>query len=106
MKKFCVKYGVTLVLKGAFTKICLPSGEFYVNTSGNPGMASAGMGDVLTGIITSLIAQGYSQEIAAILGVFWHGSSADDLLNDIAMENITASKVIDNLGRSLKHIQS
>lgn len=106
LKKFSIKYGVTVVLKGAFTKICLPSGEVYVNTSGNPGMASAGMGDVLTGIITGLIAQGYAPEIAAILAVYWHGFSADNLLKLTAMESITASKVIDHLGHSLKILQT
>ena len=69
-------------------------------------MASAGMGDVLTGIITGLIAQGYAPEIAAILAVYWHGFSADNLLKLTAMESITASKVIDHLGHSLKILQT
>lgn len=74
---FSQKYQVYLVLKGAHTCITTPEGETYFNTSGNPGMAKGGSGDVLTGILTSLLAQGYSQKETCLLGVFLHGLCGD-----------------------------
>lgn len=74
---FSQKYQVYLVLKGAHTCITTPEGETYFNTSGNPGMAKGGSGDVLTGILTSLLAQGYSQKETCLLGVFLHGLAGD-----------------------------
>jgi NAD(P)H-hydrate epimerase len=74
---FSQKYQVYLVLKGAHTCITTPEGATYFNTSGNPGMAKGGSGDVLTGILTSLLAQGYSQKEACLLGVFLHGLAGD-----------------------------
>ena len=68
---------VTVVLKGAGTIVALPDGRSYVNRSGNAGMATAGSGDVLTGVITGLLAQGYPPEVAAPLGVFLHGEAGD-----------------------------
>jgi NAD(P)H-hydrate epimerase len=74
---FAQKWGVTLVLKGNKTIIANPSGEVYINISGNPGMATAGSGDVLTGIITGLIAQGLKPQDAAFAGVYLHGLAGD-----------------------------
>jgi NAD(P)H-hydrate epimerase len=74
---FSQKYQVYLVLKGAHTCITTPEGEAYFNTSGNPGMAKGGSGDVLTGILTSLLAQGYPQKETCLLGVFLHGLAGD-----------------------------
>ena len=74
---FAREWGVTLVLKGNKTIIANPSGEVYINISGNPGMATAGSGDVLTGIITGLIAQGLKPQDAAFAGVYLHGLAGD-----------------------------
>ncbi len=74
---FAVKYRCHLVLKGAGTVIAAPDGTVAINGSGNPGMASGGMGDVLTGILTALLAQGYDPYAACRLGVFIHGRAAD-----------------------------
>jgi hydroxyethylthiazole kinase-like uncharacterized protein yjeF len=74
---FAQEWGVTLVLKGNKTTIANPSGEVYINISGNPGMATAGSGDVLTGIITGLIAQGLKPQDAAFAGVYLHGLAGD-----------------------------
>ena len=74
---FAQEWGVTLVLKGNKTIIANPSGEVYINISGNPGMATAGSGDVLTGIITGLIAQGLKPQDAAYAGVYLHGLAGD-----------------------------
>jgi len=72
-----VKRKIIIVLKGAYTRIFMPSGELWFNTTGNPGMAKGGTGDVLTGMITALLAQGYSPERSAVLGTFLHGKAGD-----------------------------
>ncbi len=76
-REFAVRYRVCIVLKGARTVIATPDGKVAINGSGNPGMASGGMGDVLTGILAALLAQGYSPQDACRLGVFVHGHAAD-----------------------------
>ena len=107
MKEFCFKYNVIILLKGAHTKVCFPNGKVYFNTTGNPGMSKAGMGDVLTGLLGSLISQGYSPKEAVLLAVYWHGFSADTLVlnKKITEEGVTPTSVIDNLGHSFKLIK-
>ncbi len=78
-RSFAGLHGVVLVLKGARTVIAFPDGRIRINGSGNPGLASGGMGDVLTGIIGGLLAQGLSAEDASVLGVYLHGFAADRL---------------------------
>jgi len=92
--KFAKKYNVITLLKGARTVIALPSGEVFINSSGNPGMATAGAGDVLTGVIASLIGQGLEPEKAAVCGAFLHGL-AGDLAKEVKGENgLIASDII------------
>lgn len=89
---------VIIVLKGAYSSVSLPNGTLHINTSGNPGMATAGCGDVLTGIITSLLAQNYSPQIAAVMGVFIHGNAADVAVEQQEEEEtLIASDIINNL---------
>jgi ADP-dependent NAD(P)H-hydrate dehydratase / NAD(P)H-hydrate epimerase len=76
-KEFALKYGLYLVLKGAYTSISCPDGKQYFNSSGNQYMATAGSGDVLTGMITSFLGQGYSSLHATICGVFHHGLAGE-----------------------------
>lgn len=76
-RRFAQEHGVTLVLKGARTITATPSGSVYINATGNPGMATGGAGDVLAGIIASLLAQGHSAEQAAAFGVYLHGAAGD-----------------------------
>ncbi|BDV43379.1 bifunctional NAD(P)H-hydrate repair enzyme [Geotalea uraniireducens] len=76
-RAFSVRYGVYVILKGARTVVAAPDGRLSINGSGNPGMASGGMGDVLTGIVTSLLGQGYEPFTACQLAVFIHGYAAD-----------------------------
>ena len=91
------KYKIIIVLKGAGTTIALPDGRCFVNTTGNPGMATAGSGDVLTGIILSLLAQRYTPEEAAIIGVFMHGRAGDKAASQLGMESMIAGDITKNL---------
>lgn len=92
--EFSKKYGVIVVLKGAHTCTTTPSGQVFFNSSGNPAMATAGSGDVLTGVILGLLAQGYSPEVAAIMGVYLHGSAADLASIYRSANNIIASDIL------------
>ena len=94
--KLSKKYKLIIVLKGAYTAIA-HQGKIYFNTSGNPALATAGSGDVLTGIITGLIAQQYTVFEAAIMGVYIHGSTADLAMRTKVFETFTASDSIDFL---------
>ena len=94
------KHRLYIVLKGAHTSICFPDGSCYFNSTGNPGMATAGSGDVLTGIITGLVASGYSSGVAAILGVFIHGLAGDIAAVDIGYEALIAGDLINYLGKA------
>lgn len=94
--KLSKKYKLIIVLKGAYTAI-VHQGKIYFNTTGNPALATAGSGDVLTGIITGLIAQKYTSFEAAILGVYLHGKTADLSMKTKAYETFTASDSIDFL---------
>lgn len=94
---FSAKNNVIVVLKGAYTSISTPLGKVHFNSSGNPGMATAGAGDVLTGIIASLLAQGYLPEDAAILGVYLHGVAGDLAKEQVGEVSMIASDIIDQL---------
>lgn len=93
---------VIVVLKGAHTAVCLPNGEVYFNSTGNSGMATAGSGDVLTGIITAFLTQGYSPEISAILGVYFHGKAGDHAADEESETSLTAGAIIRHLGQAFK----
>ncbi len=98
-------YNIIIVLKGAHTAIASPSGELYLNNSGNNGMATAGSGDVLTGIITSLLAQGYEPINAAVLGVHLHGLAGDIAAAESSPEAITAQDIIACLGKAFRKLR-
>jgi len=91
------KYKILIVYKGVFTTLSTPDGTIFYNSSGNPGMATAGSGDVLTGIITSLVAQGYSSEEACLLGVYIHGYAGDLAAIDKGYIGLIASDIINFL---------
>ncbi|NJL73875.1 MAG: hypothetical protein HC892_01380 [Saprospiraceae bacterium] len=78
----------------------------YFNTSGNSGMATAGMGDVLTGILTGLVAQGYEPDEACVLGAYLHGLAADLAIKESSRESLTASDVIEHLGKAFFHVRN
>jgi NAD(P)H-hydrate epimerase len=96
---------VYIVLKGADTVIYTPTGECFINTTGNPGMATAGSGDVLTGIILGLSAQGHSPLNAARIGVFLHGLAGDIAVSKTSQESMIAGDIIENLGFAYKMIR-
>jgi len=91
---FVGRYPVTLVLKGAGTIVATPSGPVTINSTGNPGMATAGTGDVLTGVVAGLIAQGYSPDQASRLGVYLHGLAGDLASDEIGEIGFLAGDVI------------
>jgi NAD(P)H-hydrate epimerase len=93
-----------VVLKGAGTLIAHPDGRVLVNATGNPGMATAGAGDVLAGAIAGLIGQGYEPFVAAGLAVHVHGRAGDLAAVEYGQEGVTASKLSRSLGRALKSI--
>jgi NAD(P)H-hydrate epimerase len=105
-REFALKFNVHIVLKGACTVIAHPDGSIYVNTTGNPGMASGGMGDVLTGIIAGLITQGLSIKKAAQVGVFLHGATADHLSEKIGPTGFLATEVMDEIPQQIKRVQT
>lgn len=103
-RNMAVKHGLYVVLKGAHTSICFPDGRCFFNSTGNPGMATAGSGDVLTGMITALLAQAYSPGRAAVLGVFIHGLAGDLAIKKTGMQALIASDIIDHIGAAFKLI--
>ncbi len=93
-----------LVVKGAYSSITTPEGEVYFNPTGNPGMATGGSGDVLTGILTGLLAQGYTSKEAALLGVYIHGLAGDIGVKEVGMLALIASDIVDFLGKAYKQL--
>jgi hydroxyethylthiazole kinase-like uncharacterized protein yjeF len=98
--EFARKYNVIVVLKGAYTTTAMPDGTCYFNSTGNPGMATAGSGDVLTGMILSLLGQGYSPANAALIGVYLHGLAGDLAASRSSEESVIAGDIIDNIGKA------
>jgi len=94
---FSKKYGVHVLLKGRYTTVSTPGGYLYINTTGNNGMATAGSGDVLTGIIGSLLAQGYDTADAAALGAYLHGYAGDCAAKKRSRTSLIASDIIEGI---------
>lgn len=92
-----MRYGVVIVKKGHRTKVYSPNGEMYENTTGNAGMATAGSGDVLTGIILALLAQGMTLSEAARTGVYIHGKAGDIAALKQSQASLTAGDIVENL---------
>lgn len=98
--------GAVVILKGHLSLVAEPEGEVYVNPTGNPGMASGGSGDVLTGLVAALLAQGYDALVAAQLAVYLHGLAGDLALVDGAPEALSAGDLIDALPRAFSALRS
>jgi NAD(P)H-hydrate epimerase len=105
-RQLAVRHSVTVVLKGARTVIASPGGIVSINPTGNPGMATGGMGDALSGIVGSLLAQGLTGPDAAEAAVFWHGRAADRVAARRGQAGLLASEVIDELPPVLREAQT
>ena len=103
-KKFVKETGCILVLKGAPTIIFAPDGRAIINSTGNPGMAKFGSGDVLSGVIAGLLSQNSTPESASITGVYLHSLSADLLLENKTIYGFTATDIMENLPNAIKHL--
>lgn len=93
-----------VILKGHYSALCMPDGKVLFNSTGNSGMATAGSGDVLTGIITALLARGYGQAEACTLGMYMHGLAGDLAAKDIGKESLMASDIIKYLPKAFKRL--
>ena len=105
-REFAMEYGVVLVLKGSRTVIATPSGEVYLNYSGNSALATGGSGDVLTGLITSLVGQDLAPVDASIIAVYLHGLAAELSSEELTKYSTTPSDVIDYLPQAIKTIEN
>jgi NAD(P)H-hydrate epimerase len=99
-----MRYKLIIVLKGAHTLVAMPDATLHFNSTGNSGMATAGSGDVLTGILAGLLAQGYSPENAAKIGVYIHGLAGDLALKNESKESLIAGDIIENMGNAFKSL--
>lgn len=94
-----------VILKGHYTAICCPDGHVMFNTTGNAGMATAGSGDVLTGILTGLLARGYKPQDACIVGIYLHGLAGDLAAKEIGEESLIAGDIIQYIGKAFKRLK-
>jgi len=100
------KHRICILLKGAHSTVTTPIGQVFVNSTGNPGMASAGMGDTLTGIVTGLISSGYTSSESAVLGMYIHGKAGDLALENESVESLIASDLTNYLGRAFQGLSN
>lgn len=94
-----------IILKGHNSALCLPNGNVFFNPTGNSGMATAGSGDVLTGIITALLARGYHQQNACMVGMYLHGLAGDLAAKELGRESLVASDIIDHLPQAFQYLE-
>ncbi|SRX55888.1 NAD(P)H-hydrate dehydratase [Aequorivita sp. CIP111184] len=99
VKKFSDKHQVVVIIKGAYT-ITVYGDKLYVNSSGNPGMATAGSGDALSGVITGLLSQGYDPLLASVFGVYMHGLAGDIAAGQMGHEAIMAGDIIESIAEA------
>ena len=104
--KLAKKHKLIIILKGAYSSVALPNGSCFFNSTGNPGMATAGCGDVLTGMVLSLLAQGYPPDEAAIFGTFIHGLAGDLAASETGQQAMIASDVINNIGKAFSKLEN
>jgi NAD(P)H-hydrate epimerase len=104
VRSIAAEQKICVVLKGAYTVVCTPSGKVFFNTSGNPGMATAGSGDVLTGIILGLLAQGYSPEEASVIAVYIHGVAGNLAAANLSEESLIAGDITVMLGKAFRQM--
>lgn len=106
-KEFSLQHNVFIIQKGPFSKLTCSDGSIIVNSTGNPGMATAGMGDALTGLIGSLLAQGYNSKEAATYGMYLHGFAADEQMKNEGITGLLATDVVNRLPEAInKHLRT
>ena len=96
---------IYIIIKGHYSALCMPDGTVAFNSTGNAGMATAGSGDVLTGIITALLARGYNQKDACLIGMYLHGLAGDLAAEKLGMESLMAGDIIDCLPKAFIRIE-
>ena len=99
------KFEIYIILKGHNSALCLPDGNVVFCPTGNAGMATAGSGDVLTGIITALLARGYARKESAILGMYLHGLSGDIATEQLGMESVVAGDIIECIPKAFRRLE-
>ena len=104
-REFAKAYNLCVVLKGAYTAVVSPSGDCFFNTTGNPGMATGGSGDTLTGVLLALLARGLSATDAARLGVYIHGAAGDFACSRVGVTSLIASDIVDALPECWKELE-
>lgn len=104
LKQLSIKLKSVVLIKGAHTVIASPDGQLYFNSTGNPGMAKGGSGDILTGIITGLLAQGYSSLNATIIGVYLHGLAGDMASHELGEIAMNAGDILDFIPEAYSHL--
>ena len=104
LKEFAVKYNLVVILKGAHSLIMNSDGSQFYNSTGNPGMATGGSGDVLTGMVAAFLAQGYSSIDSAIIASYIHGAAGDKASEKHGELSLVASDIVDNIGQASKQI--
>lgn len=105
-RELAIRSQIYIIIKGHFTLICTPTGRILINPTGNAGMATAGSGDVLTGILTGLLAQGYTAHEACLLGVYLHGLAGDIACGKLGEETMLASDIINAMPAAFKVLKN
>ncbi|MBN3034055.1 MAG: NAD(P)H-hydrate dehydratase [Bacteroidales bacterium] len=105
-RELSIKYGIYIVLKGAHTSVTFPDGSCHFNSTGNPGMATGGSGDILTGILLGLMSQGYPAAQACLLSTFLHGLAGDMAAAHTGYEALTAGDLISHLGKAFLRVHA
>ena len=103
-REFAEKHHIYIIIKGANSAIVTPDGDAIYNITGNPGMATAGSGDVLTGIILSFLAQDYSSLQAALMATYIHGLAGDIAAKNLSQESLIASDIIEYLPQAFNSL--
>lgn len=104
LRELAISKEVIVILKGAYSRVAMPDGRTYFNSTGNPGMATAGSGDVLAGLCSGILASGYSLEDAALMAVYLHGKSGDITADLESQESLTAQEILNNIGKAWKSL--
>ena len=104
-RELAVRQQIYILIKGAYSAVVTPEGNVFFNPTGNPGMATAGAGDVLTGIILALLAQSYVPEAALRLGVYLHGLAGDLAAEDLTYEGLISSDLVTYLPKAFKSLR-